>query len=267
MKTIAIVNKIGKFTAWLLSLIKQKLAIGFLAIALSLSGCVKYDTGIHFSSLSDGEIVEHIQLSEQLNSFSQNAVKIWLNSIEQRTIAAQGHLERLNDREFNVIIPFNNPQELVTKINRYFNADAANPEASSQLKAVMKINRQNFLVVIRNHLIYDIDLRSLATPTSRNDKNTSIPKVAIGASNLVDLDFSIQSPWGIKNINADGNNIGIATDRHQMNWQLQSGQINHIDAIFWLPNPLGIGAIAIALLSATGYYLKYRQMPWQLTAK
>ena len=267
MNTIAIVNKIGKFTAWLVNLIRQKLAIGFLAIAIGLSGCVKYDTGIHFSNLSDGEIVAHIQLSEQLNSFSQNAVKTWLNSIEQRTIAAQGHLERLNDREFQVIIPFNNPQELVTKINRYFNGDVQNPETSSQLQAVMRIDRQNFLVVIRNQLIYDIDLRGLAVTPQSSDDNTNPPTVAIGTNNLVDLDFSLQSPWGIKNISADGTNLGIATERRQMNWQLQPGRINHIDAVFWLPNPLGVGAIAIVLISITGYYVKYRQMPWQFAAK
>jgi hypothetical protein len=238
MNTIAIVNKIGKFTEWLLKLIKQKLAIGFLAIAISLSGCVKYDTGIHFSILSDGEIVAHVQLSEQLTSFSQNAVKNWLNSIEQRTLAAQGHLERLSDREFKAIIPFNNPQELVAKINRYFSNDARNSEADSSLKAVMKVERQNFLVVIRNHLIYDIDLRSLVVtePTNRDDATNQ--KVTLGTNKLVDLDFRIQSPWGIKNIEADGNNIGVALDRQQIQWQLQPGRINHIDVIFWLPNPL-----------------------------
>ncbi|WP_310412876.1 DUF3153 domain-containing protein [Chamaesiphon sp. OTE_8_metabat_110] len=265
MNTIAIVDKIGRFTAWLLKLIRQKLALGFLAIAISLSGCVRYDTGIHFSSLSDGEIVAHIQLSEQLTSFSQNAVKTWLASIEQRTLAAQGHLERLSDREFKAIIPFNNPQELVTKINRYFSTDSPSSE-TSLLKAVMKIDRQNFLVVIRNHLIYDLDLRSLAvTPPNRGDNLT--PKVAIGMNKLVDLDLTVQSPWGIKNIKADGNNIGMTVDSQQMKWQLQPGRLNHIDAVFWLPNPLGVGAIAIVLIGITGYYMKYRQLPWQLVVK
>jgi Protein of unknown function (DUF3153) len=265
MNTIAIVNKIGKFTAWLLKLIKQKLAVGFLAIAISLSGCVKYDTGIHFYSLSDGEIVAHVQLSEQLTSFSQNAVKNWLTSIEQRTLAAQGHLERLSDREFKAIIPFNNPQELVTKINRYFSTEPANSETSAGLKAVMKIDRQNFLVVIRNQLIYGLDLRSLAVTEPPDRGDTIIP--TIGTNKLADLDFSLHSPWGIKNIEADGNNIGMEIDRQQMTWQLQPGRLNYINAVFWLPNPLGIGAVAIVLVSITGYYIKYRQLPWQLAVK
>ena len=260
MKIIVRIDKIGKFTDWLLNLIKRRVTIGFLAIAISLTGCVKYDTGINFSSLGDGEIVEHIQLSEQLNSFSQTAVKTWLTSIEQRTIAAQGHLERLNDREFKAIIPFNNPEELVTKINHYFNP-APNSQASSQLNALMKIDRSNFLVVIRNHLICDVDLRSLAAADATD-------RVAIGANNLVNLDFSLQSPWGVKNSGSNGSNIGsvIGRDR-QMTWQLKPGKIDRIDVVFWLPNPLGIGAIIIILISMAGYYFKYRQLPWQLTSK
>jgi Protein of unknown function (DUF3153) len=251
----------GALRVWLLSLIDRQLAIGFCAIAIVLSGCVKYDTGVNFSSLSDGEIVEHIQLSEQLNSFSQNAANTWLKSIEQRTIAAQGHLERLSDREFKVIIPFNNPQELVTKINHYFNPTDPNPETGSQLNARMQIERSNFLLLVRNHLTYDVDLHALSVKSSN-------PKVSVNSANFVDLDFSLNSPWGVKNVEADGNLIGIerSSDR-QMTWQLKPGQLNRIDAIFWLPNPLGVGAIAIVFISAIGYYLKYRKLPWQLEPK
>jgi len=265
MKITVIVAKLSKFTAWLLSLMRRQLAIGFLAIAMSLSGCVKYDTGVHFSSLGDGEIIEHIYLSEQLNSFSQTAVQTWLNSIEQRTIAEQGRLERLNDREFRVIIPFDNPQQLVTKVNRYFNSDL-NSESKSQFKAVMRIDRSNFLVVIRNHLVYDLDLRSIAAK-SLSGTVTTTPKVSIDANNPIDLDFSVQSPWGIKNISGNGANVSSDNENRQMTWQLKSGQIDRIDAVFWLPNPLGIGAVTIGLISIAGYYLKYRQLPWQLASK
>ncbi len=266
MTIIVSVDKSSRFTGWLLSLIRRRLTIGFLAIAISLSGCVKYDTGIHFSSLSDGEIIEHIQLSEQLNSFSQTAVQTWLTSIEQRTLAAQGRLERLNDREFQVMIPFANPQELVTKIDRYFNPNP-NLEANSQLKASMQIDRSNFLLVIRNHLTYDIDLRFLATKPLIKPTDTPNTEVSIGTNNPVDLNFSIQSPWGIKNMSTDGNLIDSSSGKNRQNWQLKPGRVNHIDAVFWLPNPLGIGAISIAAFCAIGYYFKYRQLPWQLASK
>jgi hypothetical protein len=152
-------NKRVRFADRLLSLINQRLTILFCTIAIVLSGCVKYDTGVNFSSLNDGEIVQHIQLGEQLNSFSQTAVKTWITSIEARTKQAQGKIERISDREFKVIIPFNNAQELVTKIDQYFNPTLVNREDKQNFNVHMQIEQNNFLLVVRNHLIYDVDLR------------------------------------------------------------------------------------------------------------
>ena len=244
------------------SLINRQLTILFCTLAIALSGCVKYDTGVNFASLNYGEIVEHIQLSEQLNSFSHQAVAAWLASIEQRAIGAQGQLQQLTDREFQVTIPFNNTQELVTKIDRYFNPVPVNRQASlsspvpntSKLKSQMQIEQSNLLLVVRNHLIYDIDLRSLSLPTD--------PKIAVAANNAIDLEFSLQSPWSIKNGNTSNvADVQVKSDRH-LTWQLQPGALNHIEAIFWLPNPLGIGAVVIIIFSIAGYYFKYRRITW-----
>ncbi len=262
-KLIEFAERIGNALHWrLLSLVKRQLTIGCLAIAIVLSGCVKYDTGVHFSSLNDGEIVAHIQLSEQLNSFSQTAVTAWVASIEQRALQAQGQLQRLTDREYQVTIPFNNAQDLVTKIDRYFNPVLVNPQAQlsngandgSKLHTQMQIAQTNLLLAVRNQLTYDLDLRSISIATDS--------KIAVAADNPIDLEFSLQSPWSVKN----GNNSHVANvnkidDRH-ITWQLKPGALNHIEAIFWLPNPLGIGAIIIVLVSLAGYYFKYRQLTW-----
>lgn len=261
MKIIIAADKLVRFTDWCLSLIDRQLAILFCTIAIGLSGCVKYDTGVNFSSLNYGEILEHIQLGEQLNSFDRQAVKTWVASIEQRTKQAEGKIERISNREFNVVIPFNNAQELVSKIDRYFNPTPVNAGDKARFNAHMKINQSNFLLAVRNQLIYDIDLRSLSLKSS--DSQT-----AIAAQNFVDLDFRLQSPWGVQNSDAPGNLAGVKVpNQNQVHWQLKPGELNHLDAIFWLPNPLGIGAILIILISCSGYYLKYRQLPWQLQSK
>ena len=261
MRTIIAADKLVKITGWCLNLVHRQLAILFCTISIGLSGCVKYDTGVTFSSLNYGEIVEHIQLGEQLNSFNQQAVQTWVASIAQRTRAAEGTLERISDREFKIIIPFNNAQELVSKIDRYFNPTPAGTEAKSKFNAHMKINQSNFLVAVRNQLIYDIDLRSLSLQSNNSQANLS-------AQNFVDLNFRLQSPWGVKNSDAPENLVGVkAQNQNQVQWQLKPGELNHLDAIFWLPNPLGIGAVLIILISCAGYYLKYRQLPWQLQSK
>jgi Protein of unknown function (DUF3153) len=261
MKIIIAAEKLVRFTDWCLSLINRRLAILFCTIAIGLSGCVKYDTGVNFSSLNYGEIVEHIQLGEQLNSFNQQAVQTWVASIEQRTKQAEGKIERISDREFKIIIPFNNAQELVSKIDRYFNPTPVDREDKSKFNAHMQINQSNFLLAVRNQLIYDIDLRSLSLKSSDS-------QAAVAAQNFVDLNFSLQSPWGVKNSDAPGNIVGEKVpNKDRVHWPLKPGELNHLDAIFWLPNPLGIGAILISLISGGGYYLKYRQLPWQLQSK
>jgi Protein of unknown function (DUF3153) len=253
MKIIVGKDRLVSTIERLRSLLNRQLTILFCTIAIALSGCVKYDAGVKFSSLNYGEIVEHIQLGEQLNSFSQAAVQKWVASIEARTKQADGKIERISDREFKVVIPFYNAQELVAKIDRYFNPSQNNSADRSKFNAQMQIKQSNFLLVVRNHLIYDIDLRSLAI-------GSSDPKVSEAANNFVDLNFTIQSPWGVKSSDLPGSLVGMEKvgNNRKMDWQLKPGELNHLDAIFWLPNPLGIGAILIILISGGGYYLKYR---------
>jgi Protein of unknown function (DUF3153) len=238
-------------------LINRRLAIGGCCLlAIGLSGCVKYETGVKFVGLNYGEIVEHIQLGEQLTSLSQAPVQTWLASIEQRAKQAQGRIERLSDRELNVIIPFDNARDLVMKIDRYFNPGFQAADPASKLKSHLQIDQNNFFLLVRNHLTYDIDLSSLLVKTSD-------PQVAVASADLVDLNFSLQSPWPIQ-LNDRPNNLpGIVTDGgRKVSWQLQPGQIDRIDAVFWLPSYLGIGTLLIILISISGYYVKYRQLPW-----
>ncbi|WP_373539156.1 DUF3153 domain-containing protein [Chamaesiphon sp.] len=262
-KFIKFADRIGGKLRWLYpNFINRQLTILVCAIAIALSSCVKYDTGVNFTSLNYGEIVEHIQLSEQLNTFSHKAVTAWVASIEQRAIRAQGRLQRLTDREFQVTIPFNNTQELVTKIDRYFHPAPVNLPAqlsssatsTSKLNSQMQIEQSNLLLAVRNHLIYDIDLRALTIAAD--------PKITIAADNPIDLEFSLHSPWSIKNGNTSNVASVKAIDERHITWQLQPGALNHIEAIFWLPNPLGIGAIFIIIVSSAGYYFKYRQLTW-----
>jgi hypothetical protein len=262
MKTIVDRAKLPRFILQWLNPINRQLSILFCLVAIALSGCVKYDTGINFHGFNDGEIVQHLQLDDRLNSFNPQAVTTWIESIAARTRQAQGRLNRLSDREFEIVIPFASTQELVTKTNRFFNpTPPAKNGTASKFSAHLQIEQSNWLAIVKNHLIFDVDLRGIATA------NTDA-KVAIVANNFVDLKFRIQSPWGVQTTELSTSpNFVKTTQGNQTTWQLQPGQIERIDTVFWLPNPLGIGAIVIMLISMFGYYLKYRQLPWQQTSK
>jgi hypothetical protein len=260
MKTIVNRCQLDRFIWRSIDRINRKLSILFCLVAIALSGCVRYDTGINFYGFNTGEIIQHIQLGDHLNSFNPQAVTTWLNSIEARTHQAQGRLTRLSDREFEIVIPFASTQELVAKTNRFFNpTPPTNNGTASKFYARLQVEQSNWLVIVKNHLIFDVDLRAIAITNAD-------AQVAIAANNFVDLKFRIQSPWGVQtaDLNTSPNPIATTEGNHTT-WQLQPGQIDRIDAVFWLPNPLGIGAIVIMLISMVGYYLKYRQLPWKLT--
>jgi hypothetical protein len=89
-------------------------------------------------------------------------------------------------------------------------------------------------------------------------------------SSLVNLDFSLQTPWGIKNIQNDENAIQPEKHGNQLIWKLKAGDINHVEVVFWLPNFLGIGTLLIIGFVWLGLYLRYRLLPSpsiQLTVK
>ena len=47
----------------------------------------------------------------------------------------------------------------------------------------------------------------------------------------------------------------------QLVWKLKPGEINYLEAVFWIPSPVGIGAVIIALFVAAGISLKYQLLP------
>jgi hypothetical protein len=97
-------------------------------------------------------------------------------------------------------------------------------------------------------------LRSLALIASKGN-------VLANAGSILDLEFSLKTPWGAKNIQLTETAIEPEKNGNQLVWKLQPGQLNHIEAVFWLPSPLGIGALLIILFVWGGLYLRYNFMP------
>jgi len=240
---------------------------------LLLSGCVKYDLEINFASQTHGEIVQHIQIGERLTAFSNETAKLWLESIKRRARQLQGKTKQVSDQEVVVTIPFNNGSELADKINQFMNpveqkplkskqeSDLGMPEISSQ----MTVTQNNWLLVLRNRLVYDLDLRSLGVISA--DGNLLISPGA-----LLDLKFALRTPWGAKII-ADDSPGSIDQSATEINptpamtpeirdrgrtlvWSLQPGQVNHIEVIFWVPSPIGIGAAILAVFIGLSMYVK-----------
>jgi hypothetical protein len=237
-----------------------------LLASVLLSGCVKYDVGVNFQGPYQGAIVQHIKLGEQLTSFSNSQAQEWLRSIERRAQQLQGKTKHLSDEEVVVTIPFSSSAELESKFNQFFNPTT---KKKSQAKAAVEtadlpsfnstfhLNQGQFIFWQRNHLSYDVDLRSLGVLSANGN-------VIVSPSSLLDLQFSLETPGKARSVEKGTNAIRpqASDDGHQLVWTLKPGEINHLEAVFWLPSPLGVGTLVIVLLVLGGFYFKYKSFPW-----
>jgi hypothetical protein len=238
----------------------KKFCCLFLCLLICLTGCVRYEVGINFAQVNSGTIIQHIKLGEQLTSFSKTEGNAWLNSIEKRAIQLQGKTKKISDEEIVVTIPFNNGQELVSKFNNFFSPSEFNQKPKSnqftdllQLKAEMSIRQSNLLLLERNVLNIMADLRPLGVLSEEGN-------VIISPGDLIDLELKFNFPWGGKLVEEELS-PPAPLSRNQLTWKLQPGQINQVKTIFWLPNYVGLGTLAIALLIIAGFYLKYKKLP------
>ncbi|MEM8806705.1 MAG: DUF3153 domain-containing protein [Cyanobacteria bacterium P01_G01_bin.38] len=225
-----------------------------LALALCLTGCIDYDVGIRFDSQTQGTITQTVHLSERLRTFDQTSAEQWIRRFESDAKTASARVRRIDPETVEVTLPFYNGADLVKKFNTLFGeADASllqDLPGAPQLISTLSLEQQNRFLALRNHLIYDLDLRSLKG-VSASDGGI------IGNLRVLNLSFRLMTPWGMQ-LPTDP-----PTGRPTMGqsapgvWPLKPGALNHIDVVFWVPSPIGIGATAIALLIGLGYGLKY----------
>ncbi|MGJ3250181.1 MAG: DUF3153 domain-containing protein [Elainellaceae cyanobacterium] len=225
--------------------------------SLCLSGCVQYDVGIVYADQHHGKIIQHINLAERLTQFSGDVTHDWLESIQTRTRDLGGRIQRVSDHELVATIPFNNGDDLTTKFNQFFQAESSDSESAAQsipdlpnLSSHLSLHESNFLLVLRNRLTYHIDLRSL-------DMLASQGNLLINPGNLLNLTFSLTTPWGARIVDvSDVSRQEIAQQGQQIIWTLHPGVVNHLDIVFWIPSPLGMGTLIIIIGVVAGAFLR-----------
>jgi hypothetical protein len=243
--------------------LKQVLLPLLLGLLILLGGCVRYEVGLDFNEQHQGAIVQHIELSEQLTNLSQTEAQNWLKSIENRAHQLGGKVKHLSSREVDVTIPFGNGQELTERFNEFFNPRESkslaftkldNPELV-QLKAELAIAQSNWLLLERDRIDLTVDLRALGVLSNQGN-------IIVSPGSLVDLQFVLTTPWGSKNLIIDDELSPLVISQgNQLIWQLKPGQINRIEAVFWVPSYLGLGILAVIGLTLGGYYFKYKALP------
>lgn len=222
-------------------------------LALLLSGCVKYDVGVTFDSQHSGEIVQTVKLGDRLSALNGSSARQWLDNLESRARKLNGKAKRVSRQELQVKIPFTTGKDFRAKFNQFFQA-MGNPDVGADtgdgadIAASLSFQQANFLLGERNHLVLDVDLQSLGI---MSDDET----IVVNPGSLLDLEFRLNG------VAAASKQKGPDAVQGQkvpggMVWQLNPGQLNHIEATFWMPSKLGLSALGLIGVIAASIYFK-----------
>lgn len=262
LKTFTLLRR--RLAAWatprqVLARLGRVLAI--LPLALLLCSCVNYDVGVNFKNQHSGEIVQTIKLDARLAAINGTSAQQWLDSLEQRARQLQGKTLRPSSQELQVKIPFTTSKDFVQKFNRFFAGQSTSSDLSGDaaIASHLSLQQANALLLLRSHLVLDVDLHSLGI-ASENEG------IIVNPGNLLTLDFRLNTPWGSQDKLRGASAIPGESYPGGMVWHLHPGQLNHIEAYFWLPSPLGLGSLAVVGLVLGGTWLKQKLLQRQAQA-
>lgn len=207
-----------------------------LVLSLGLSGCVDYQLGIQFDSQTHGVLIQTLHLDERFVALNSEARQQWLQVFIEEAKTFSGQVKSLDDGTLQIRIDFNNGADLVQKFNQLFAEDGLITQVpgAPPLLAHLELSQKNWGIALLNHLHADIDLSALGANSAIGNGG------ALDRWRTLDLSFQIDA-------------LVAETDR----WSLVPGQLNSIDTMFWIPSPIGIGAVVIALLCAGGYGVRH----------
>ncbi|MGB3291985.1 MAG: DUF3153 domain-containing protein [Phormidesmis sp.] len=216
-----------------------------------LGGCVDYDLSVRFDSQTHGSLTQTLHLNDRFLALNEAGADRIFQQLTTRAKALSGKTHRLDKDMLQIVLPFHNGAQLVEQFNTFYGgndeADGGGlslPGAPS-MSAHLALQQNNYIFVLRNRLTYDFQIQPV----------DQIVESPLSDLSWLNLDFHLTTPWGL--IAASPPAEVAATD-HTARWHLAANQPQHIEADFWVPSPIGIGAGAIALVCLLGYYIKYR---------
>lgn len=233
--------------------------LGALAIILSLGlgGCFQADLTLRFDHQTHGEIIQSIQLGQRGMALAQTTLQPWVADLRPAIQTLGGHLEQTEDT-IAWVVPFSTATDLVERFNQVFAAaeddQSSFPDPRPRLRVPglgdipyqLALDQAAWLWVSRTHLSYDLDLRSLAPANAPGDGRSS---PALG--------FRLETPWGLSQV-APASATPTRQGPTATFWQLDLGQLHHIEVWFWLPNLVALGSVAVGMAVLLGYILRYR---------
>jgi hypothetical protein len=245
-------------------LIDQRLGL-LLGLVVLLNGCFQSDLTLRFDHSTHGQMTQSIDLGQRGLALVSATLDPWLEGLHQPVQRLGGRLSQTAE-SIRLTVPFSTGPDLVARFNQVFvEADSPGPTPSPTLNADfqrlvvpglgaipfrLRVDQQNWGLVSRTHLVYELDLREFRGLDAIADPQSP-------PSQGFPLSFSLQTPWGLQPVRPGSlppDTLRPTTAR----WILELGQLNVIDVQFWLPNAVGLGSFGIVVVVLLGYILRYR---------
>ncbi|NJL44563.1 MAG: DUF3153 domain-containing protein [Leptolyngbyaceae cyanobacterium SM2_3_12] len=245
--------------------------MALLPLVLLLSGCLQYDLTLRFDHRTHGQISQTFRLDERGAALAQSSIDPWVEELKPRVRQLGGHLNRSEPGTVDLVVPFSTGRDLVSRFDQLFadtsfdNSDHSlstidlNPDQAESYLTLpnlgtvpfrLEVNPRNWGLASYTHLTYDIDLRDLPPSPSVQEEDSNQRDWAA-------LRFGLQVPWGISQV-LPQSTVPQSMLPNGAYWRLKSGELNHIDVAFWLPNAVGLGTVGIVIAVLLGYFLRYR---------
>lgn len=230
-----------------------------------LSGCVRYETGLSFADANHGEWTQRIRLEKVPPGISETIAAGWLDSLKDKAKQFGGRVNAVSEEELWLKIPFYSARDLETKFNQFFQPPGTLPprrgtwtqrdQKSLNLPIRVQVQTRQWLFREREYLTIDFDFRSLKTLLAQSG-------LTLKSDDLLDLEFRLKTPAGAKILQTNGVSEPILRSQgKQIFWQLQPGQLNHLELAFTVPNYLGTGFVVILLITLLGMLIKFLMLP------
>lgn len=229
--------------------------------SLLLGGCFQSDLTLHFDHHNRGVMMQSIRLDQGIRLFANPTLEAWLTALKQQIGDLGGSFTQTPD-QINLAVPFSTAADLEQEFSQTWAALAAiDPLALAGLNPLpvsLRIQQSYWLLASRNHLICDFDLQSLKDLGGLHQPERG--------QDWASFSLRVATPWGSRVLGSSPQPLATSQSR-EVHWQLQTGAVNHLDVVFWLPDVVGIGTLIIALVVVFGYFLRYRLLAAATTLK
>lgn len=244
----------GRWRPWGLGLL--------ISLLWLLGGCFQADLTLRFDHHHHGQWTQTLTLGERNLAMASAALDPWVQQVRPPIQRLGGRLQQTSSA-LAVTIPFSTPADLAHRITTVFANPSSTPTENlgmpdpdqplatalalpgvGTVPFALTTEEQNWGLVSRVRVVYDLDLRNLAPSLTAADPGAGIT-------------FRLQVPWGMPSVEAESL-APASLQPHEARWTLTLGQISHLAVVFWLPNGVGLGGLALAILVLGGYVLRYR---------